>query len=172
VEVSLEDFRRHFEILSDEALLATNREELVEIARDCYDEEVSRRGLDSGEAEATEELSEQPADVVDEMVLIATFGYPEEANMARGLLESASIPSQIRNELAAVGGFEAKLMVPASFEEHALEVLSTEISDEELAAQAEAAGVVEEEFEEEPDAESEEVSEEAEDGPVQKPQIH
>jgi len=167
VEVSLEDFRRHFEILSDEALLATNREELVEIARDCYDEEVSRRGLDSDEAEATEELSEQPADAVDEMVLIATFGYPEEANMARGLLESASIPSQIRNELAAVGGFEAKLMVPASFEEHALEVLSTEISEEELAAQAEAAGLSEEmseeEFEEEPDSESEEMAEEAED---------
>jgi hypothetical protein len=36
------------------------------------------------------------------------------------------------------------LIVPAAFEEHALEVLGAEISDEDLAAQAEAAGVQEE----------------------------
>jgi hypothetical protein len=143
-----EDFRRHFEILSDDALLDTNREELVEMARDVYDEEIARRELNAGEAEAVEEEAAQPGGDVDEMVLIATFGYPEEANMARGLLESASIPSQIKNELAGVGGFEASLMVPASFEEQALEVLGSEISEEELAAQAEAAGVGEEEFEE------------------------
>jgi hypothetical protein len=74
--------------------------------------------------------------------------------MARGLLESASIPSQIKNELAAVGGFEASLLVPASFEEQAIETLESQISDEELAAQAEAAGVPHEEF-----AEEEEVAE-------------
>jgi hypothetical protein len=151
LEVRLEDFRRHFGILSDDALLATNREDLVEMARECYDEEVSRRGLESAEPE-TEPVAEaldHEAHAGDEMVLIATFGYPEEANMARGLLESAAIPSQIRNALAAVGGFEASLMVPAAFEEQAREVLETEISDEELAAQAEAAGLSEEEFQEE-----------------------
>ena len=47
MEVSLDDFRRHFEILSDDALLATNREDLVESARECYDEEVTRRGLNT-----------------------------------------------------------------------------------------------------------------------------
>ena len=45
MDISLEDFRRHFEILSDEALLATSREDLVETARACFDEEVVRRGL-------------------------------------------------------------------------------------------------------------------------------
>ncbi len=142
MEVKLEDFRRHFEILSDEALLATDRDDLVEMARECFDAEVSRRGLghDESEAAAVEEAGD-----VDEMVLIATFGFPEEANMARGLLQSASIPSQIRNELAAVGGFEASLLVPASFEEQAIEILESQISDEELAAQAEAAGLAEDE---------------------------
>jgi hypothetical protein len=169
VEVSLNDFQRHFEILSDEALLATDREELVEMARGCYDEEVSRRGLDIVEAEPVAvEQTGHPADPADEMVLIATFGYPEEANLAQGLLQSASIPSQIKNKLAAVGGFAASLMVPASFEEQALEVLAMEISDEELAAQAEEAGMVEEEYEEEEDSAPEEVTEEEEGGGVSK----
>jgi hypothetical protein len=142
-----EDFQRHFEILSDEALLETNRDELVEMAREVYDEEIARRGLGPEEGEEpVEDGAVQPADEVDEMVLVATFGFPEEANMARGLLESASIPSQIKNELAAVGGFEASLLVPASFEEQAIEILEHQISDEELAAQAEAASVPDEEF--------------------------
>ena len=41
-----------------------------------------------------------------------------------------------------------RLLVPAAFEEQALEVLDYEISDEELAAQAEAAGEMEPEPEE------------------------
>jgi hypothetical protein len=142
-----EDFQRHFEILSDEALLETNRDELVEMAREVYDEEIARRGLGPEESEELAPGSEvQATHAVDEMVLIATFGFPEEANMARGLLESASIPSQIKNELAAVGGFEASLLVPASFEEQAIEILESQISDEELAAQAEAAGIPDEEL--------------------------
>jgi hypothetical protein len=155
-----EDFQRHFEILSDDALLETNRDELVEMARDVYDEEIAKRGLGPEEGEIpVPEIEPQPGDAVDEMVLIATFGYPEEANMARGLLESASIPSQIKNELAAVGGFEASLLVPASFEEQAIEILESQISDEELAAQAEAAGIPDEEFAEEEFADEEEVPE-------------
>ena len=145
-----EDFQRHFEILSDEALLETNRDELVEMAREVYDDEIARRGLGPEEGEEIAPESElQPTHEAEEMVLIATFGFPEEANMARGLLESASIPSQIKNELAAVGGFEASLLVPASFEEQAIEILESQISDEELAAQAEAAGIPDEEFAEE-----------------------
>ena len=46
-----EDFQRHFEILSDEALLETNRDELVEMAREVYDGEIARRGLGSEEGE-------------------------------------------------------------------------------------------------------------------------
>jgi hypothetical protein len=155
-----EDFQRHFEILSDEALLETNRDELVEMAREVYDEEIARRGLGPEESEElVQEDAVQPVNAADEMVLIATFGFPEEANMARGLLESASIPSQIKNELAAVGGFEASLLVPASFEEQAIEILESQISDEELAAQAEAAGIPDEEFAEDEDYAEEELPE-------------
>jgi len=150
VEVSADDFRRHFELLSDAALLETNREDLVEIARGCYDEEVERRGLNAPPTsdEAAAEAVTHQASPGEELVLIATYNIPEEASLARGLLNSAEIPYHLENEFAALGGFQLRLMVPAAFEAEALEVLEAEISDEDLAAQAEAAGITEEDSEE------------------------
>ena len=83
------------------------------------------------------------------MVLIATYNIPDEASLARGLLDSAEIPYHLENEFAALGGFQLRLMVPAAFEADALEILEAEISEEELAAQAEAAGILEEDIVEE-----------------------
>jgi hypothetical protein len=151
VDVTLEDFRRHFGMLSDEALLATRRKDLVESAQECYDEELSRRGLSTGvPGEIFEDAEAEAAPSGDEPVSIATFMVAEEASLARGLLRSASIPSHLANEYTGLGGFQLELMVPASFVDQALEVLAAEISDEELAAQAEAAADFEEEEEQEP----------------------
>jgi hypothetical protein len=153
VEVSRDDFRRHFELLSDETLLETDRDELVEAARSVYDEEVERRGLSDP---AVEEAGEPMPGAVapgegDELVVIATYNVPDEASLARGLLQSAEIPFMLQNDYVALGGIELRLLVPAQYEEQALEILQHEITDEELAAQAEAAGMAEEEFgEEEP----------------------
>lgn len=142
MEVTAADFRKHFALLSDEALLEINRGDLVEIAQQCLDEEVARRQLNRAEPR-TETAREQPqheASRAEELVHVATFLTGEELSMARGLLEEAAIPYHIENPLAALGGIELRLMVPASLEEQALEILSAEISEEELAAQAEAAG--------------------------------
>src|ERR1017187_7718324 len=45
--VSVEDFRRQYADLSDEALLDVDRQDLVEMARACCDEELARRRLKS-----------------------------------------------------------------------------------------------------------------------------
>ena len=45
MEATSGDFQRHFELLSDAALLEINRHDLVELAKQRYDEEVLRRGL-------------------------------------------------------------------------------------------------------------------------------
>ena len=50
MDVTLDDFRKHFELLSDDALLETNRDELVEAAQQCYDAEIARRGLHAPDA--------------------------------------------------------------------------------------------------------------------------
>ncbi|MDP9054687.1 MAG: DUF2007 domain-containing protein [Acidobacteriota bacterium] len=154
MEISLEDFRRHFELLSDETLLATNREELVASARGVYDEEVARRGLNTSSLAETRAKAPDaaPAAEQEELVLIATYIIPDEANLARGLLQSAGIPFLLQNNYVALGGIELRLLVPAQYEEQALEILQSEISDEELAAQAEAAGAFEEYSEENDDS--------------------
>jgi hypothetical protein len=150
VEVSQADFRQHYELLSDEALLEINAEDLVDVARQCFEEEIANRGLNAAaaadvpEEAAAESLAgeEEPGEV-----LIATFTNGDELNLARGLLQIAGIPSRVENPLAVMGGMELRVFVPVAFEEHALEVLAAEISEEELAAQAEAAGEQEEESE-------------------------
>ncbi len=155
MDVTAADFRQHFEILSDEALLETNRDDLVEVARQCYDEEIARRGLNAAEepAETPAEIAGPPVGDGPKMVQIATFLSGEELNLARGLLDEASIPYHVVNPLAALGGIELRLMVPADLEEQSLEILAYEVSEEELAAQAEAAGMMEQSSEEElPDA--------------------
>lgn len=136
--INADDFRRHFEILSDDALLATNRDDLVESARQCYDEEVARRNLNQ-ETESAEPAAMQPVPEGDQLVSISTFMSGEEANLARGLLEDGGIPAILANEHSGLGMFQLELKVPESFVDQALEILEMEISDEELAAQAEAA---------------------------------
>jgi hypothetical protein len=151
MDVSLDDFRRHFGMLSDAALLATRREDLVDSAQECLAEELSRRGLTTvgvASGEIAAEQAEVEPDPSGEPVSIATYTVAEEASLARGLLRIASIPCHLANEYTGLGGFQLELLVPAAYVEQALEVLGAEISDEELAAQAEAAGASESEFEE------------------------
>ncbi len=45
MKVSVEDFRRQYAGMSDDALLDVDRRELVDLARTCYEEELARRQL-------------------------------------------------------------------------------------------------------------------------------
>lgn len=155
MNISTDDFRRHFELLSDAALQETNRDELVETARACFDDELARRGLNvtapvaqEGPATDADGATSHVLSAGEELVVIGTFSVADEASLARGLLESASIPARLENMHLGLGAFQLRLLVPAAFEEQALEVLDYEISDEELTAQAEAAGEMEPEPEE------------------------
>ena len=54
MKVGHNDFVERFAELSDAGLLSINRDELVDLARQCYDSEVARRGL-QGEPDVREE---------------------------------------------------------------------------------------------------------------------
>jgi hypothetical protein len=133
VEISADDFRQHFELLSDAALLATNRSDLVDIAKQCLDDEISRRGLDAANAPRAGELSDGAR-----LVRIAKFHSRSEFESARALLRSALIPSKQGNRIGRRIELELPLMVPAAFAEEALELLQSRVLDEELDALAEA----------------------------------
>jgi hypothetical protein len=135
LDVTAEDFRRHYESLSDGALLDIDTGELTELARRCHAEELERRGIDT--SPVSEDVAEPaPGEAVEEeMICIVEYDFPDEADLARGLLEASEIPVRVENEPGV-----SRLMVPAKFSKEALVMLVTPLSDEELEAQAEAAG--------------------------------
>jgi hypothetical protein len=133
------ELRKQYESLSDDALLAMNREDLVDLARQIYDEEVESRGLGSTAVVGTESGKLPENESGEEMVEAAVYDSRSEARLAKSFLLSAEIPCELENELA-LDDSPLRLLVPASLLDQALDVLSAEISEEELAAQAEAAG--------------------------------
>ena len=137
MQIDPEEFRRHYASLSDEALLDIDREELVDVAQQCYDEELAQRGIvfESEAAIVPEETATH-----EEWVLAATYINGEEANLAHAMLESAAIPVRFasNNTSSWTGTGELRLMVPAAMLEEAEDILASQISDEDLIAQAEA----------------------------------
>jgi hypothetical protein len=70
----------------------------------------------------------------DEWVLAAEFNSVARAQVAHALLKSAGIPSFLKGSITAI-----QLMLPPSFLAQAHELLDSQISEEDLIAQAEAA---------------------------------
>jgi hypothetical protein len=147
MEATPEDIRRHFSLLSDETLLATAREDLTDTAKFCYDSELAARRL-KRESPADGPAESSVAESAENMVEVAVFEHADEVRMALALLKGAGIPCQISDQrvqsMTAIVG-EVKLMVPAEFAGDAMAIIESQISDEELAAQAEAAAALEEE---------------------------
>jgi hypothetical protein len=134
-----EDHRRAYARMSDGGLREIKRQDLGDLARKCYDQEVARRALNVTPAA-------QPSAPDQDLVSVGSFVFPDDAKLARALLESASIPTFLENEhtLAAnwmltnvIGGLH--LLVPAAVADEAREILRSRVSDQDLAAQAEAA---------------------------------
>ena len=129
MEATPNDFRQHFELLSDTALLNTNREDLVHAARQCFDDEIARRGLDAAHRQESCDDAR--------LVQIAKFHFRPEFEVAKALLRSEGIPATQGNRIGRRIELELPLMVPTAFAGEALELLRSRVSDEELDAQAE-----------------------------------
>jgi PhnB protein len=125
----MEDFRRQYAGLSDEALLDVDRQDLVELARTCYDEELSRRKLKAAAPATTAALAPEPHGEAEEFAVAETYESQEEARLARELLRGAGIRAQL-------GAGDLAVLVPVSTREDAREVLDAQISDEALAEAA------------------------------------
>ncbi len=159
MQVDPEDFRRRFEDLSDDALLAVNRGELVSVAQHLLDAELEKRGLAAvapGAETAGEAVAEASPNPTEELAVADEFTSDQELAFARSLLRSADIPCYTDADFAvgamgSTGGL--RLLVPASLLEQAQEILDAPLSEEELDAQAAAAGLEEEDDEPEPDSE-------------------
>jgi hypothetical protein len=156
VKIDPEDFRRHYASLSDEALLDIDANELTEIARRCYDEEISRRGFDEAEEDAEAGLDieedgdveqyamsdldggEKPgwlehADVAFSLSVHPGVHNTPELEQARNVLKAAQIPYYVAiPENAESPVYE--LMVPSARYLEAVGLLDTEIFNPEIEA--------------------------------------
>ena len=129
MKVTAEDFRHQYADLSDEALLDIDCQELVELARKCYDEELARRKLKAAAPAPVQAQAPEPHTDPEEFVVAETYAYHEEARLARELLRTAGIPAHLD-----AGGLA--LLVPASTREDARAVLDSQLSDDTLAVAA------------------------------------
>jgi len=160
LEPNLEGVRRHAEMLPDDALLEVKREDLTEAAQAIYEAELERRGLAWPEETIVDEDAEaaEAAEHGGGLVSLGKYDSIEEGRFARDLLRNEQIPCWFAGELQVRKGdtdplAALELLTPAAFLEQAQLLLNSEISDEELARQAEAAAGEYKEEEEEAEAE-------------------
>jgi hypothetical protein len=174
--ISADDFKRRYAELSDEGLLAINRDELTPLARDVYDGELAERDLAERRPDGEESASDggpqgtAPAgddaggaeNAADPFQELAVCSSVEEAVFYRNLLREAGIEARIPtlgqfsvNWAGVSSGVEVPLEVRESHLAEATEIMDASISDEDLAAQAEAAASPQEAEEEDTEPEEE-----------------
>lgn len=156
MQINLESLRQHYRSLSDEELSSLNREDLIEVAQKCYDEERERRGLaetqeselaEGGEEyeEASEEGEAEP-DWLEDAACVASFvsqpggSAVSDAEAARLALHRGGIPCQLSiAEVAPSTGdqpaqHEYRAMVPAPLTLKATSILDKEVFNPQLEA--------------------------------------
>jgi hypothetical protein len=153
VELDPEDLRRHYAMLSDEALVALDRSELVELAQQVYDQELRSRRL-TPEPSEDEPARDELNDVrglkpqwLDDAACAAVFASYHggssgaDAEGARDVLEAAGIPCYIdvqkaeRSDGDTKSQSEFRLLVPGKLNLEAVSLLDKEIFNAELEAE-------------------------------------
>jgi hypothetical protein len=156
MRIDPQELRRHYASLPDGALEAINRDELSDIARPIFDEEVARRQLT--ETTQPETIEEEPLEIDEDLeideepdpdwleeaavacsfTMRSSYGMSDipTASHARAVLRSAGIPCHvIMNEVppAPVNPTPQRylqLMVPGALALHATSILDKNVFNE------------------------------------------
>ena len=154
--VDLEYLRRQYSSLSDEALLALDRSELIEAAQKCYDEELVRRkpiGLTKPFVQTADLESQLPdcdhkpewldeaSEVYSQVDRAGAVPAPEIAN-AREALEAAGIPCYLDSSVPPEEEPSPqkpirlwRLMVPGNLNQRATSILERDIFNPDFEAE-------------------------------------
>ena len=147
--MNLDALRKQVANLTDEALLEVSPEDLTEEAKAIYDAELAARNLTwpSAPEDALEATLKTafPEGNPEELVQVARYVAFDEARFALNLLRHENIPVWLAgatspNKIAIDPNGPFDLLTNPEFLEAAQLLLSTEISEEELARMAEEAG--------------------------------
>jgi hypothetical protein len=143
--VDVKYLREHYASLSDEALSAIDRTELVNEAQQCYDQEFARRKQSRSTVEPSELLDVDQADWLEEAAEVySRSGQPGSAPAndvmdAEQALEAAAIPCQlelIEEEISTAPAptHRWRILVPGNLNLHATSVLERELFNAEFEA--------------------------------------
>ena len=110
MQVDEEELRLYYSRLTDEALLAIQRDDLIHAAKTHYDAEIRKRGLKLpvklNETDSNELLSADEITTPEGPQASAVFFKSlAEAEVACGLVQSAGIPCQVDKPLYRRSGF-------------------------------------------------------------------
>ena len=152
MEIDLAQLRRQYENLTDEALLEVERDELVDSARQCYDEELAKRRLrarrstPAGDASAQHVLEdfsgEEPEWAEDGLAALSLTQTPgndvaPDIAAARSILAGAGIPYHLATREPQESGDYTiyELLVPPGQHLLALSVLDKEFFNPQMEAE-------------------------------------
>jgi hypothetical protein len=137
MKLTAEDYQRNYRALSDDEFLAIDPDDLVDVARRCYDAELKHRKLEppgdgadeDSEAGTVREMPRIPTD--EEFVRAALFTSTERAMYAQRILMDADISCELDHNPTLPGIYaqgSIGLMVPASCVEIARELLAQNLT--------------------------------------------
>ncbi len=145
MEITFESLRQLYQSLSDEELLAIERNELTGAAQKCFDAEVEKRGLAEAQESETVSAEEDPSWMQDAACACSYMSHPgdsaaTDAENAREALYHAGIPCRVSAmEVAWPTGdqpvkHEYRVMVPGAFSLEAVSVLDKELFNPQMEA--------------------------------------
>lgn len=136
MQLDLDHVRQWYASLSDEGLLEVDRNQLIEEARGCYDEEVAARGLQPRSARERQVSSITDPPWLPDAVCASSFvefpgqGASADAGECEAVLKAAGIPCQVIQHMLDPGPepkppprFEYRVMVPGALNLHATSIL-------------------------------------------------
>jgi hypothetical protein len=136
MKITADDLRRSYRSMSDEELLSMDQDHLTDIARQCLEEEMERRGLTHRDPNAP------PAPVDDDgnaWVSAGIFQYADQARVFLPALEEAGVPFVLDEEADVLWvGSSAlpavRLLVPEGQLDEAQGIIEAHASREEILA--------------------------------------
>jgi Putative prokaryotic signal transducing protein len=129
MDVTRQSLVEHFQLLSDDELLAEFRHgDLTELAKSVVAEELGRRKIDPLQIPSESPADEQATSISGDLVLVARYFTAAEAHILRSRLELEGVPATVTDDNMAhtlgwvpVGG--VRVLVPESNIQRAREIV-------------------------------------------------
>lgn len=141
MKITPDELKQAYAKMSDEELLSMKGQDLTDVARQCYEEEVRRRGVEALDHSAAATAA-APGEEGGAWVSAGTFRFIDEAQIVLALLQSAGVPSELDNDsgdllwLGTAAYTTSRVLVPEQFLEDAHALIESRAAEEEMAAQA------------------------------------